>query len=400
MERVLLVRYAEIHLKGLNRPFFERQLVNHIRHALSGMDIRVERTQGRMYVWGLQEEQMELAITKLKKVFGIHSVSPAVAIDNDWSTICDAARLMMQQALAERNGEATFKVLARRADKRFPMNSDQINRDLGGVLLDSFPKLRVDVKNPEIRVGVEVREKTFIYVSEYACAGGMPVGSNGRAALLLSGGIDSPVAGYRIAKRGVALSAVHFYSYPYTSERARDKVVELTRLLSYYAGEIRLHLVPFTDIQMTIYEQCPSSQTTILMRRLMMKIAEIIAKQDGAQALITGEAIGQVASQTIESLAVTDDAVQMPVFRPLIGFDKIEIMDEAKAINTYETSILPYEDCCTVFVPRHPVTKPKVDQIRESEALVDFTDMIEQALQNTELLLVTPNFTQNTQIDG
>ena len=238
---------------------------------------------------------------------------------------------------------------------------------------------------------VEIREQAFIYAAEIMGAGGMPSGTAGRAALLISGGIDSPVAGYLMAKRGLTLSAVHFYSYPYTSERARDKVVELTRLVSRYAGPVRLHLVPFTEIQLAIYEKCPPKETTVLMRRLMMRIAEMLAERDGALALITGEALGQVASQTLESLCVTDDAVAMPVFRPLIGFDKEDIVTIAKRIGTFETSILPYEDCCTVFVPQHPVTKPEVKKLRESEAMVDFTPMIATALEKTETLAVEAN---------
>jgi len=387
-ERVLLVRYAEIHLKGLNRPFFERKLVQAIGRALKGMGARVERAQSRIYVFGLTEETMEEAIRRLQRVFGVHSVSPALAVDVDFSAIVEAACALMEEALSELPGGATFKVFARRADKSFPMRSDEINRELGSLLLARFPALKVDVHKPALSVGVEVREKSYVYVREIKCAGGMPVGCNGRAALLISGGIDSPVAGYMIAKRGVSLSAVHFFSYPYTSERARDKVVELVKLLSAYAGEVKLHLVPFTEIQTTIYEKCPSSQTTVLMRRLMMRIAEKIAVEDGALALVTGESIGQVASQTLESLAVTNDAVSMPVFRPLIGFDKQEIVERAIGIGTYETSILPYEDCCTVFVPHHPITRPQVERLRESEALVDFTDMIVAALLNREILLV------------
>ncbi len=394
-EQVLLVRYAEIHLKGQNRPFFERRLVEAIRHALRDMNVRVERAQSRVYVYGLAPEQMERAISRMQAVFGVHSVSPALAVDVNWDAIVDAAYTLMEEALAGKS-RASFKVFARRADKNFPMRSEDMNRKLGDLLLTRFPVLHVDVHHPEIHVGVEVRERSFVYVREVKCAGGMPVGCNGRAALLISGGIDSPVAGYMIAKRGVALSAVHFFSYPYTSERARDKVVKLTRILSRYAGEIRLHLVPFTDIQLAIYEKCPSSQTTVLMRRLMMRIAEHIAREDEAQALVTGESIGQVASQTLESLAVTNDAVSMPVFRPLIGFDKQEIVERAVAIGTYETSILPYEDCCTVFVPQHPITRPKVDKLRESEALVDFSDMIQAALKNTELLCVTPGQALNS----
>lgn len=394
MEHVLLVRYSEIHLKGLNRPFFEKKLVQNMYAALHGMKCRIERTQGRIFVWGISEQEQDVAINKLQRVFGIHSLSPAVAVVSEWEDICQAAVKLMQKELAINTEKTSFKVAARRADKMFFKRSDQINRDLGEFMLNAFPQLHVDVHHPEILVGVEVRERTFVYVSEYLAVDGMPTGTSGRAALLISGGIDSPVAGYMIAKRGVELSAVHFYSYPYTSERARDKVVELTRLLSQYSGEIRLHLVPFTDIQLAIYDHCPPSQTTILMRRLMMKITEMIAQEDGAQALITGEAIGQVASQTIESLVVTNDAVSMPVFRPLIGFDKEEIIIKAKEIGTFETSILPYEDCCTVFVPQHPMTKPKLSVLRESEGLVDFTDMIAQALKDKELLCITPDFAQ------
>ena len=386
-EQVLLVRYAEIHLKGQNRPFFERKLVQAIVRALSGLHVRVERAQSRMFVYGLTEETMSEAVRRMKHVFGVHSVSPAVAVDKSFDAIVEAAGNMMGEVLLEQPN-VTFKVHARRADKNFPMRSDEINRTLGGLLLERFPALKVDVHKPDILVGVEVREKTYVYVREIRCAGGMPSGCNGRAALLISGGIDSPVAGHMIAKRGVSLSAIHFFSYPYTSERARDKVVELTRILSCYGGDVRLHLVPFTEIQLAIYEKCPSSQTTVLMRRLMMRIAEKIAMEDEAQALITGEAIGQVASQTLESLAVTNDAVSLPVFRPLIGFDKQEIVERAIAIGTYETSILPYEDCCTVFVPVHPITRPQVDKLRESEALVDFEDMIEQAMAKKELLLI------------
>ena len=389
-EQVLLVRYAEIHLKGQNRPFFERKLVQAISRALSGLNARVERAQSRVFVYGLTEETILEAMRRMKHVFGVHSVSPALAVEKSMEAITEAACQMMGELLVEK-ASLTFKVHARRADKHFPMRSDEINKELGGLLLERYPALKVDVHKPEIMVGVEVREKCFVYMREIRCAGGMPAGCNGRAALLISGGIDSPVAGHMIAKRGVSLSAVHFFSYPYTSERARDKVVELTRILSRYTGEIRLHLVPFTEIQLAIYEKCPSNQTTVLMRRLMMRIAERIAVEDGAQALITGEAIGQVASQTLESLAVTNDAVSMPVFRPLIGFDKQEIVERAIAIGTFETSILPYEDCCTVFVPTHPVTRPQVDRLRESEALVDFTDMIEDAMAKKELLLLEGN---------
>lgn len=390
MEPVLLVRYAEIHLKGLNRPFFERALVKEIQRALAPAPVRVVREQGRVFVYGLPQDALGQAADRLSRVFGIHSVSPTVSCEKDWAAVERAAIQLMRGTL-EPGQKATFKVFARRADKRFPLRSDEICIELGHRLLTEFPELSVDVHDPELRVGVEIRqENAFVYTQEIAGVGGMPVGTNGRAMLLISGGIDSPVAGYMIAKRGVTLSAVHFYSYPYTSERARDKVVDLVRIVSGYAGPVRLHLVPFTDIQLIIHEKCPPTETTILMRRLMMRIAERFALLDGCQALVTGEAIGQVASQTIESLTVTGDAVTLPVFRPLIGFDKEEIVNRAKAIGTFETSIQPFEDCCTVFVPQHPVTKPTLSRIRESEALVDFSEMIEAAVRDTETLEIAP----------
>ena len=388
MERVLLVRYAEIHLKGLNRPFFERLLVDRIKQALHPVAARVEREQGRIFVYGVGEEDLSDSMDKLQRVFGIHSISSACCVDKAWDAIREAA-IAEAKPYADENESLTFKCFARRSDKRFPMTSEQLCRELGHELLEAYPNLSVDVHHPKLSVTVEIRQQNaFVYTNEIMGAGGMPVGSNGKAMLLISGGIDSPVAGYMIAKRGVLLDAVHFYSYPYTSERARDKVIELTKLVSRYAGTINLYLVPFTDIQLTIYDKCPSTETTVLMRRLMMKIAERIAKDTGSLALITGESIGQVASQTIESLCVTDDAVSMPVFRPLIGFDKEEIIDKAQKIGTFETSILPYEDCCTVFVPKHPVTKPKVDRLRESEALVDFEPMIEEAIAKTEKMII------------
>ena len=391
MEQVLLVRYGEIHLKGLNRPFFEQKLIQSIRGALRDLElpIKVRQDQGRMFVFGVSEDKREDAVDRLSRVFGIHSISPALAVEKDYAIIEEMALAMVKQALEEDPSIKTFKCFSRRADKKFPLNSESINRELGHAILEAFPELSVDVRTPQMKVWVEIREQAFIYTQEFAGPNGMPTGTAGRAALLISGGIDSPVAGYMMAKRGLELSAVHFYSYPYTSERARDKVIDLTRMVSRYAGEIRLHLVPFTEIQLAIYEKCPPKETTVLMRRLMMQIAERWAKADGALALITGEALGQVASQTIESLCVTDDAVSMPVFRPLIGFDKEEIVSIAKRIGTFETSILPYEDCCTVFVPQHPVTKPEVKKLRESEALVDWTEMVEKAMADTETILVS-----------
>ncbi|MBQ9950482.1 MAG: tRNA 4-thiouridine(8) synthase ThiI [Clostridia bacterium] len=388
-ENVILIRYAEIHLKGLNRPFFERKLEHNIRHALHDIDHKIRNESGRIYAVGISDTQLDTAAQRLTKVFGVHSVSIAVSTEKSWESVKQAASELMSREIQD-GKKHTFKVFAKRADKKFPMTSEEICRELGHELLESFDNISVDIHTPEIKVGVEIRDKAIIYTNEIRGAGGLPVGTSGRAALLLSGGIDSPVAGYMIAKRGVELSAVHFFSYPYTSERAKDKVIDLAKIVSEYAGEIRLHVVPFTEIQLTIHERCPEKETTLLMRRLMMKISQKIAEKDGALALITGESIGQVASQTVEALCCTDDAVTMPVFRPCIGMDKMEITEIAKRINTFETSIIPEEDCCTVFVPKHPVTKPVLQNIRESESLVDFEDMIEKAIADSELIICKP----------
>lgn len=385
--QVLLIKYAEIHLKGLNRPFFERQLVQKIKQALAAkaQELRVAREQGRIFVYELPEVELEDAVERLRAVFGIHSICVAHMVDKSYSAILAAAETLVVQDMQGR--PTSFKAFAKRSDKNFPMSSEQIYRELGHDLLAKFSHLRVDVHTPELCLNVEVRtQNAFVYTREIRGAGGMPVGTGGRAMLLLSGGIDSPVAGYMMAKRGVSLAAIHFYSYPYTSERARDKVVELAKILTRYAGGIDVYLVPFTEIQMAIYEKCPQTQTTVLMRRLMMKIAERFAEKTDCRALVTGESIGQVASQTLESLAVTNDAVDMPVLRPLICFDKEEIIQIAKRMGSFETSILPFEDCCTVFVPKHPVTKPRVDKLRESEARVDFAPMIEKAEAETILV--------------
>ena len=388
MNRIILVRYTEIHLKGLNRPFFEKKLIANMKSSLKGIPCKIYHEQGRIYVHSVPDDSFDEAIDRLRRVFGIHSLSPAYVVDKDWDNVVNTCYELMEKEI-ERSGKTSFKVFARRSDKHYFMNSDAINREMGGLMLERFPCLHVDIHNPEIKLCIEIRDSAYVYCEEIPCANGMPIGSAGKATLLISGGIDSPVAGYMMAKRGVILSAVHFYSYPYTSERARDKVVELAGLLSKYAGPIRLLLVPFTDIQMRICDECPEEETTVIMRRLMMKIAERIAVSEESRALITGEALGQVASQTLESLCVTNDAVSMPVFRPLIGFDKDEIMELARKIGTYETSILPYEDFCTVFVPKHPVTKPDLETLRASEAAVDFSELIEKAIADTELMTVS-----------
>ena len=385
MEKLILVRYGEIYLKGQNRPFFERTLVDNIKKVLGNYDNpKVFRSQGRIYI---EEIPVERAVLDaLSKVFGIIGINPAWKTEKELDSIRTMLKVIVEDALGKTSGEnPTFKVESRRADKTFPMGSMDLNREMGAFILQNFPKLKVDVHNPDIRINLEIREHAYAYHENIPGAGGMPVGTNGKTALLLSGGIDSPVAGWMIAKRGVRLTAVHYHSFPYTSDKAKEKVIDLCRLLTYYCGPIRLHVVPFTEIQQELYEKCPDGLLTVLMRRFMMRIAEIIAKEDGAQALVTGESIGQVASQTLEALASTDDAVSLPVFRPLIGMDKKEIVEIAEKINTYETSILPYEDCCTVFVPRHPVTKPKLDKVRQAETLVDGEALIERALEGVEI---------------
>lgn len=390
MKRVILVRYGEILLKGLNRPVFENKLISNIKRAIHKLGkVRVNKSQARIYIEPDGEDyDFDEALSLLSKVFGIVSVSPVWKIDSDFESIKEYS-ITMTKDLIKREGYKTFKVETKRGDKRFPMNSLEISRELGAHILNNIPELSVDVKKPQFTLYVEVRDFTYIYSEIIPAVCGMPLGTNGKAMLLLSGGIDSPAAGWMIAKRGVEIEAVHFYSYPYTSERAKEKVVELTRILTSYCHKINLHIVPFTDIQLEINERCPLEELTIIMRRVMMQIAEIIAKKTRALALVTGESIGQVASQTIESLTVTNAAVSLPVFRPLIGMDKNEVIDIAKKIGTFETSILPYEDCCTVFVAKHPSTKPKLDKILLSESKLDIEELINKAVENTEVLTIT-----------
>lgn len=380
MERVLLVRMGEIFLKGDNRPQFINALARRVRYAIWPLHGRLELAQGRMYVKGVQD--MDLCVDKVTKVFGVHSVSPALEVEKDLAAI-ERAAIEMTKDLS-----GSFKVSARRADKRFPMDSMQLNAHLGGVVLDNNPNLRVDVHKPDHVLSVEIRELAYLHVAKIAAVGGMPVGTSGKALLLLSGGIDSPVAGFMLAKRGVELSAIHYHSFPFTSEQAKRKVVELAHILSQYTGPIHLYVVPFTKIQQELYDKCPDNQLTILMRRFMMRIANRVALEKGCGALITGESLGQVASQTMEGLQCSSDVCTLPVFRPLIGFDKTEIMDRAQQIGTYDTSILPYEDCCTIFTPKHPTTKPKVERLRESEALLDVEGLTEEAVQGIEEILV------------
>jgi len=391
MKKIILVRYGEIILKGLNRPVFEDILVGNIKSAIYKLGkVKVIKSQGRIYIEPEDENyDFDFVLQRVIKVFGIVSVSPVWKIDTDYEQI-KSNSLQLATDLVNNYGHKTFKVETRRGNKRFPMQSPEISSDVGGYILENIPTLTVDVKNPDFIIYIEVRENSYIYSESIKAYGGMPLGSNGKAMLLLSGGIDSPVAGWMMGKRGVEIDAVHFYSYPYTSERAKQKVIDLAQILTQYCGKIHLHVVPFTEIQMAINENCPEEQGTIIMRRLMMKISEQIARKSNAMALITGECMGQVASQTMHGLYCTDAAVNMPVFRPLIGMDKVEVVDIARKIETFETSILPYEDCCTVFVAKHPQTKPKLDKIQISESAIDFEPLISTAVENTEVIVIKP----------
>ena len=381
MQDLLMVRYGEIFLKGLNRPYFIRALVRKIRYALRGTGTDVHVHDGRILVRGFSDT--EACIDRVTRVFGVHSVTPAVEMPKeDFDAICDQAISMVKDL------KGTFKVNARRSDKRYPMNSPAINEEVGYRILNANPNLKVDVHNPEHLVNIEIRDMAYLYVKVIPAVGGMPVGTNGNATLLLSGGIDSPVAGWMIAKRGVQINAVHFHSYPYTSDRAKEKVLDLARKLSFSCCGIKVHVVPFTEIQMQIHEKCPDEYTTLIMRRYMMRIAERIAEQTESEALITGESIGQVASQTMTALGTTDAVVKMPVFRPLIGFDTSEIIDIARKIGTLEISEQPFEDCCTVFTPRHPATHPKMEKILEGENHLDEEELIRRALEGTEIIRV------------
>ncbi|NTW72529.1 MAG: tRNA 4-thiouridine(8) synthase ThiI [Eubacteriaceae bacterium] len=386
MERIILVRYGEIGLKGLNKSFFIDMLIRNIKNSLTFLrHLKIENIQGR-FILRVYEEDVQRTTEALQKVFGIVSVSVACRVNNDMEQISDMALKLMKETV-EAHGYTTFKVVARRANKAFPISTPELNQEIGGLILDNMKDLSVDVHDPQAKLYIEVREKTYIFTEILHGKGGLPVGSGGKATLLISGGIDSPVAGYMIAKRGVELIGVHFYSYPYTSERAKEKVIRLMEIVARYSGMIKLYIVPFTDIQLEIGEKCNDKMSTLIMRRYMMKISTIIAKMEKAPGLITGESIGQVASQTLESLLVTDNATDLPVFRPVIGMDKNEIIKIAQEIDTFETSILPYEDCCTVFVPKHPMTRPKLDEIVKEESKIErATELIDIAVKNCEVL--------------
>ena len=391
MFRAFLIKYAEIGVKGKNRYLFENALVQQIKYALKRCEgeFAVRKTDGRIYVDAVSDFDYDETVQHLQKVFGISGICPVVYVEDEGfeklkGTVVD----YMDRVYPVK--DRSFKVAARRARKNYPLDSMEINMELGGTILDAFPEMRVDVHKPDILLHVEIRDKVYLYSEIIPGPGGMPVGTGGKAMLLLSGGIDSPVAGWMIAKRGVKIDAVYFHAPPYTSERAKQKVVDLAAKVAAYTGPIYLHVINFTDIQLYIYDKCPHDELTIIMRRYMMRIAERIAKDTECLGLITGESIGQVASQTMHSLMATNEVCELPVYRPLIGFDKMEIVEISEKIDTYETSIQPFEDCCTIFVAKHPVTKPNLNIIRKHEHNLDekIDELVQTALDTEELIIV------------
>ena len=391
MYKAFLIKYGEIGTKGKNRYLFEDALCRQIRRALKKTDgqFTVTKEQGRIYVECESDFDYDEAVARLKTVFGILWICPMMQIeDNGFDDL--AANTIQYLKDVYKGKEMTFKVKARRARKNYPLNSMEINIEMGEKILDAIPQMSVDVHKPDIELNIEIRNKINIYSEFIPGPGGMPVGTNGKATLLLSGGIDSPVAGYMVAKRGVIIDAVYFHAPPYTSERAKQKVIDLAKLVAVYSGPINLHIVNFTDIQLYIYDKCPHDELTIIMRRYMMKIAEHFAIEEESLGLITGESIGQVASQTMHSLAVTNEVCTLPVLRPLIGFDKQEIIDISEKIGTFETSILPFEDCCTIFVAKHPVTKPNLNVIKKSELKLreKIDELVKTAIDTTETIWI------------
>ena len=391
MFRLFLIKYGEIGIKGKNRHVFEEALVRQIEHALKPVEgeFAVSQERGRIYVEALGDYDYEETVQALSRVFGIVAICPMWQVEEQgFEQLASDVLSYMKEVYPD--SRKSFKVSSRRANKAFPMDSQEINAELGGRILEACPGMHVDVHHPDIMLYVEIRSKVNIYSMSIPGPGGMPVGTAGRAMLLLSGGIDSPVAGYMIAKRGVTIEATYFHAPPYTSERAKQKVVDLAKIVARYSGPIKLNIVNFTDIQLYIYDQCPHDELTIIMRRDMMRIAEHFAKEDKCLGLVTGESIGQVASQTMHSLAATNEVCTLPVYRPLIAFDKNDIIAISEKIDTYETSIQPYEDCCTIFVAKHPVTKPNLNVIRRSERHLEekIDELVKTAIETTETILV------------
>ena len=389
MNKVVILRYGEIHLKGKNRGTFENMLLQNLRFALEGIECKVSRIAGRYLVSEFNQENVKKITDICKNVFGFVSLSVAYEVETDKETIINAVLKQTQEINKGKN--TTFKVVTKRADKKFPIKSDEFSAEVGGVILDNTPNFKVDVRNPELEIRVDIREsgKTYISSSVIPCVGGMPVGSAGRGLLMLSGGIDSPVAGYMMAKRGMKISAVHFHSYPYTSELAKEKVINLAKILTKYNGPIKMHLVSFTKIQEEIHKNCDDSFMINIMRRIMMRVCERLCESEGYKAILTGESLGQVASQTVESITTTNHVVQnIPVLRPLIAFDKADIIKISKEIGAFETSILPYEDCCTVFLPDSPIIKPTIKQSEKQERFIDVESLVEEAINSAEIIII------------
>lgn len=392
MKEIILAKYGEIILKGGNRPKFEKMLMDNIKSVLKNVaKCRVELRQATVYIDGFEEDKIELIADRLALVFGIVSITRAAVCEKDIESIKKTAAEYLSEDLSK---PCTFKVEGKRSDKSFPLNSVQLSIELGGYLDDCFPNITCDVHDPDITVRCEIREfGAYVYNNDKKIKGqgGMPIGTGSKATLLLSGGIDSPVAGHMIAKRGVTIDAVNFFSFPYTSERAKEKVIELAKILARYTSKIRLFIVPFTAIQLEIRDKCPEEHMTLIMRRFMMRISERIARKSGSKALITGESVGQVASQTLSALDVTNAVTDMPILQPLIGMDKIEVIDRAVKIGTYDTSILPYEDCCTVFTPKHPTINPRRESVERTESVLDVEGLIADALRGVEVIEVYPD---------
>ena len=384
MNDIILLKLGEIILKGLNRRYFEQKLMANVRRRLAPIGkFRVYCIQSTVYVEAQEDgADIDAAIEALTRVFGIVAIVRAAACEKDNEAIVATAKTYLHDALL---GAERFKVESKRSDKTFPLTSIQLSQYVGGELSEAYPNVRVDVHEPEFTVHIEVRDlAAYVHGAPIPGAGGMPVGSNGTAVTLLSGGIDSPVSSYMIAKRGVHLIPVHFFSFPYTSQQAKEKVLELAELLTAYCGHMTVEIVPFTHIQEEIRDKCPEEYFTLIMRRFMMRIAQRIAKDNNAKAIVTGENLGQVASQTMEAMAVTQSVTDLPTLQPLIGMDKEEIVRLARRIGTFDTSILPYEDCCTVFTPRHPRTRPKLDEVAEAESALDVAALVEEAIQGIE----------------
>lgn len=381
--KVIIIRYSEIHLKGNNREFFESALISNIKTALKDFDYDFSRTNGRYVIRNFDEMRLDEIVDTVKNVFGVHSLSVAEEVDSDYGKIAAAA-------LQFAPSTGTFKVSTNRADKRFPMQSMTVSAEIGGEILEKHPNLTVDLFNPQNVVNIDIREngKTFVFSQVIKAVNGMPVGTGGKGIVMLSGGIDSPVAAYMMAKRGMTLRALHFHSFPYTSMQAKQKVLDLAKIVKRYTLHMTVDVVSFTEIQTAIHEKCPEEYMITIMRRFMMRIAERIAKSNNAGAIITGESLGQVASQTLESLTSTNSVATLPVFRPLIGFDKDEIIEISQKIGAFETSILPYEDCCTIFLPKRPVTKPRLSAVEKVESVLDVDTLVENALHNIETIVI------------